>query len=704
MELRTDSGPRYLGRGGGLESLRLRSRIDLNVLVVRRSRLTELGGFDEELRGAGDHDLVIRLAQREEPRFLPFIGCRRETSPEGDADTGPTDEDNWQFAVIGKHLVDWGALQASPAEAAPGRVSVVVPTYQDQAMTAVAVDSVLQMPGDLEVIVVDNGSAVETGVVLAQLWAGEPRVRVLHLPRNLNFGIGSNLGAVAATGEFVFFLNNDTLAPAAGIDRLVDRLSDPQCLGVQPLLLYGDDSIQAAGVIFLANNHLPVSHLAGMPPEDARNVGDLRFSVVTAAALLMRRADVVRLRGFDPRFVNGMEDIDLCLRAGQQVPGGYFAVEPGVRFQHLESKTPGRGRHLDGNRRLLMERWWDRLPAPEHDKLAAANLRVARIPTDGRLIPVLRPLYVRDRESPALRWGVRYASNGGPRGDRWGDTSYAESLTAALRRTGQEVVTYRHGANADTAHVLDDVNLVLRGLDRVPPIPGLVNVLWVISHPELLTPLEVRGYDVVFAASTSWSEQFSRRAGREVRPLLQATDTTRFASRAPGEPLTRPAVFVGGNYSRRERRVVRDAVEAGVDLRVIGSGWDGSIPSPLIEAEHVDNAELSEVYRGASRVLADHWPEMAELGFIQNRLFDAVASGARVISDDVVGLREVFGSAVQTYSSLDELRHLCSPEGAARFGTDEEIQRQAEEVRAQHSFDVRARTLVEAVESLRQAN
>ncbi|GAA6527747.1 glycosyltransferase [Intrasporangium sp. DVR] len=709
VEVRSDDSTSYRAHRGGLDDLLVRNHIDLNVLVARRSLVTEVGGFDEELRGGLAHDLAIRIARREEPVFFPFIGCRQDGSdavaspwPDGAASPGHAPEsENWQLAVLGKSLVDWDRLQQETDRNVPGRVSVVIPTLEDFAMTTGAVDSILDGPGDVEVIVVDNGSHLDVGLVLAQLWASDPRVRVVHLPTNLSFAVGSNLGVAEATGEYVFFLNNDTVAPGEGLTSLVARLQDARCLGVQPLLLYPDNSIQAAGTVFVADNHLPVHFLSGLPPEDGEVARDLRFRAVTAAALLMRRTDVLRLRGFDPRFVNGMEDVDLCLRAGEATSEGCFAVEPTVRFQHLESKTPGRGKHIDANRQLFMERWHGRLPAPELEKLAAVRLRVERIGTDGRLVPGLRPIWVRDRPGAPLRWGLRYASAGGAKGDRWGDTSYAESLAAALRRRGQEVVTYRHRANQDTTHVFDDVSLVLRGLDLVAPIPGIINILWVISHPEIVTPVEARGFDLVYSASPSWARTLARLSGRDVVPLLQATDAERFAPAEADEPFTRPAVFVGGNHSGRERQIVSDALAAGVDLRVIGSGWQDVVPPTVLEAEHVDNRELSAVYRSASRVLADHWPEMAELGFIQNRLFDAVASGARVISDDVVGLRDVFGSAVQTYDSVQELRHLCSPDGAALFGTRDEILEQAEDIRTRHSFDSRAATLLDAVESLR---
>jgi len=89
---------------------------------------------------------------------------------------------------------------------------------------------------------------------------------------------------------------------------------------------------------------------------------------------------------------------------------------------------------------------------------------------------------------------------------------------------------------------------------------------------------------------------------------------------------------------------------------------------------------------------------MAQKGFIQNRIFDAVACGTPVITDSVVGLKEVFGTIVQTYESLDELRWLCSPDGLNSFGTMEDRTLQAKEMRETHSFDARAQTLVNDVQ------
>ena len=105
----------------------------------------------------------------------------------------------------------------------------------------------------------------------------------------------------------------------------------------------------------------------------------------------MRAADLATLEGFDPHYVNGMEDVDLCLRAVELRPGG-FRVEPRSYVTHLEGKTPGRGKRIPQNRRFFMERWQGRLPGPELDKFERAGFTVVRVEDDGQEIPSPRPV------------------------------------------------------------------------------------------------------------------------------------------------------------------------------------------------------------------------------------------------------------------------------------------------------------------------
>jgi spore maturation protein CgeB len=99
-------------------------------------------------------------------------------------------------------------------------------------------------------------------------------------------------------------------------------------------------------------------------------------------------------------------------------------------------------------------------------------------------------------------------------------------------------------------------------------------------------------------------------------------------------------------------------------------------------------------------VLNDHWDDMRERGFLSNRLFDAAACGARIISDEVPGMGEVFSGLVRGYRNESELLDLVrsGPEG---FPGEDRRLAVAERIRREHSFDARAHQLLDAVLAVR---
>lgn len=697
----------YRAYEGGLDDLMVKNHIDLNTLVVERTLALSIDGFDVTLRRWIDHDFALRVAKRVPIQLLPFIACDYDDDREALDRITTTVSEAWQFVVLGKNWVDWDRLRADAGGRDHDLVSVVVPTYQDSKMTVRAVTSVLSDADTsglaVEVVVIDNGSMREVGTQLVATFLTEPRVRYVRLPRNLNFAIGCNVGFAETRGRVVVFLNNDTVVRSGWLTSTLPHLEDPTVRGVQPLLLYPDDTVQTAGTIFCASDFLPVHFLVGHPPEDAEQMSGRPFSAVTAAALMIRAEEFASLSGFDAIFVNGMEDVDYCLRAARQYGGG-FTVEASARVTHLESKTPGRGAMIVPNRTHFIERWRGSMPEPDVDRHAEMNLQVAHLASDGNRVPAARPVVIRQparvtERTPRLRWGLKLASTPGPLGDVWGDTYLAHSLAAALRRAGQEVVTYRHGTHNSTMSYLDDVLLGIRGLDVVHPHPGKLNLLWVISHPDDVTPEELQGFDEVFAASDAWSHKMTLRSGRGVHPLYQAVDSAHLSAMDGPRSTTRTPVFVGANHDRRHRQAVHDAVEADIGLEIHGPGWESTSFADRVESRHVANDQLSALYRRHGLVLADHWPDMAANGFIANRVFDAVASGALVVSDDVDGIEDLFAGAVRVYKSIDHLRQLCSPQGREQFPSEDQLGKIASKVAQEHSFDQRASVLVEAVMS-----
>ena len=296
--------------------------------------------------------------------------------------------------------------------------------------------------------------------------------------------------------------------------------------------------------------------------------------------------------------------------------------------------------------------------------------------------------------SPSGRWSVVCASPAGESGNQWGDTWFARDLVDALNRAGKPAqVIFRDQEHAPE-RMTDEVVIVLRGLRRIRPQrrrwrQSPTWVLWVISHPEMVTHSEIDEYDLAFAASTTWG-------GPEVRPLLQATNVHRFTTRPDIADTGEPVLFVGSTRGQF-RPIIRDAIVAGIRPAVYGVGWEEFISPELHRAAFLPNERLPTAYASAHLVLNDHWQAMADNGFLSNRLFDAVACGARVISDPAQGLTEVFGEAVAQYSSPAELASLVANKDLV-FGTTQQRIQRAQDLSQRHSFDARARELITVVE------
>jgi O-antigen biosynthesis protein len=378
---------------GDLPTLRAGGFIDVGSLVCRTDAARAAGGFDPTLGAGAEPEFAIQLASGTPLDAFPFVASDRMVDRLPQQQTTAAGADGDWLAVIGKAWVSWADVRASLPSRVRGRASAVVPTFQDAAMTSDAVASLLRSAtvDDLEVVVVDNGSTLDLGQQLTAAFLGDDRIRYRRLPVNLNFAIACNVGFALSTGEVVVFLNNDTRSDTDWLPGVVAHLDDPAVAGAQPVLLYPDGTIQTAGSIFPSADGLACHFLTGRPYADAGPTATMTFHAATAAALVMRAVDLAALEGFDPHYVNGMEDVDLCLRTLALRPGG-FRVEPRSQLTHLEGKTPGRGKRIPQNRSFFMDRWRGRLPGPELDKFVQAGFEVVRIEDDGQPIPSPRPV------------------------------------------------------------------------------------------------------------------------------------------------------------------------------------------------------------------------------------------------------------------------------------------------------------------------
>jgi O-antigen biosynthesis protein len=239
---------------------------------------------------------------------------------------------------------------------------------------------------------------------------------------------------------------------------------------------------------------------------------------------------------------------------------------------------------------------------------------------------------------------------------QWGDWYFANGLKRALEAKGC-LVRVDILPDWDTGiSVGDDVTLVLRGLSQYRPRPGVLNLMWLLSHPDETAAAELDAYDHIFVASIPFARKLSTTLGARVSALLQCTDPEVFRPQPDPDLIGLPTALFVGNSRKVRRKIIDDAVSAGIDFGIYGRDWDGLVPDFRVLGNFIANDQLSRYYSSAKIVLNDHWPDMRREGFLSNRLFDAGACGAAVITDDALGVRDVFGDAVGVYMSPTELK------------------------------------------------
>ena len=298
----------------------------------------------------------------------------------------------------------------------------------------------------------------------------------------------------------------------------------------------------------------------------------------------------------------------------------------------------------------------------------------------------------------ATRFGLRVGVPSRDVSERWGDYHFARGLQRSLERAGHPTRLHFLPDWGSIADAREDVAIHLFGLKEAPTRRSQVNLLWQISHPDLASPAIYERYDHVFVASDSFAARMAGRVAVPVSPLHQATDPERFRPEPGGPP--HELLFVA-NSRKVHRRIVDDLAGTTHDLAIYGGNWTPDLVDPrYVKGEGVPNAALARYYSAAAIVLNDHWDDMLAEGFISNRLYDALACGAFVLSDAVDGIEAEFDDAVATYADRAELdglieRFLADPDERRRRGA-----RGRAAVLARHTFDERTRVVCEVADRL----
>ena len=293
-----------------------------------------------------------------------------------------------------------------PAADVP-RVTIVIPVRDKIDYTVACLRSIAAHAAatPFDVIVVDDASSDATAERLAQI-AG---IQVLRNESNLGFVGSCNAGAARARGDFVLFLNNDTVVTAGWLEALVRCFDEEPHAGlVGARLVYPDGRLQeAGGIVFDDGSGWNYGRFDD--PADPRYNFRREADYCSGAAILLWRELFVQFGGFDTRYAPAYyEDTDLAFAI--RAAGLKVYYEPRATVVHFEGITAGTDtgsgmkRFQVINRDKFVDKWKDALrhqPAPIPDARsapAAANHRAR-----GRILIIDAYTPTPDQDSGSLR-------------------------------------------------------------------------------------------------------------------------------------------------------------------------------------------------------------------------------------------------------------------------------------------------------------
>jgi GT2 family glycosyltransferase/tetratricopeptide (TPR) repeat protein len=332
--------------------------------------------------------LLLTLARDGRVGHIPCVlVCRNGAQPSDPAQAGNVHE-----AAVSAHLAEAalaGRVEISPRidprprlsvlwrPQNPGApIAVVIPTRDNGHDVKRFVESLREkatVPDTLHIVVIDNGSRqAETHTILEAL-AEAKWAEVITLDEPFNWSRLNNRAVETVSSSFLVFANDDMIMVSERWDeRVLGLLERPEIGAVGARLLYQDDTLQHAGILFGwrgSEIHDGLYESSLEPGPASRWHVTRAVSAVTGAFLATRRDVFLAHRGFDEVGLPvACSDTDYALKL--RASGLKILWTPEITLYHHESKTRGLD-HLDPEKRarsaaeraVLETRWGTALDA-----------------------------------------------------------------------------------------------------------------------------------------------------------------------------------------------------------------------------------------------------------------------------------------------------------------------------------------------------
>lgn len=217
-------------------------------------------------------------------------------------------------------------------------VSVIIVSYNTYELTREAIASTFSATPELsvEVILIDNNSPDKSASRLREAFSEyQYSLKIIENEDNRGFATANNQGVAIAEGQWLFFLNPDTLVHERAIDQLVSFLKEHEEAGAIGPRVYNTDGTDQVSVSFFTNawrilrHHLPfLSFIKGKDKREDLIPSETRVVDVLKGCAIMIDRDVLKeVGGWDESYFMYSEETELCLALQKAGYINYFVRE-----------------------------------------------------------------------------------------------------------------------------------------------------------------------------------------------------------------------------------------------------------------------------------------------------------------------------------------------------------------------------------------
>jgi len=220
--------------------------------------------------------------------------------------------------------------------------SIVMVSYHTGPVLYAALAAGLLQDDLADLILVNNGNPPDVIARLQQMSLMNPRLRVVTGHGNIGFAAACNLGAKAASGEYLLLLNPDCILPPKALSIFMREMNAlPNTVLAGAHMVNPDGSEQRGGRRAILTPGVALGEMIGMRkfnhhrselPAETHDI-----PAISGACMCIRKADYEAFGGLDEGFFLHVEDLDFCMRIARA--GKRIVCVPQVKIAHLLSTS-----------------------------------------------------------------------------------------------------------------------------------------------------------------------------------------------------------------------------------------------------------------------------------------------------------------------------------------------------------------------------